>query len=92
MNFEQARADVQRWITDFVEKPTPLLNGWPPCPYARQARLQNRIDIREGVHSPGALATVTMESWDVIIYVYDPQCCDAQSFDQQKFQEFSQIF
>lgn len=40
-----AKQDILKWIQEFVEKPNPLLNGWPPCPYAKEARLNNRIRI-----------------------------------------------
>lgn len=36
---------LTQWMTDFVEKPNPLLNGWAPCPYARQARVNNKLEI-----------------------------------------------
>lgn len=32
-------------MVDFVEAANPALNNWPPCPYARAARLGNMIDI-----------------------------------------------
>jgi hypothetical protein len=35
--------ELNAWLINFVEKPNPLLNDWPPCPYARQARLSNQI-------------------------------------------------
>ena len=37
-----------KWMEEFVEKPHPGLGGWPPCPFARQARLSKNIDIRQG--------------------------------------------
>lgn len=35
--------ELNKWLVNFVEKPNHLLNNWPPCPYARQARLSNQI-------------------------------------------------
>jgi hypothetical protein len=35
--------ELNAWLINFVEKPNPLLKDWPPCPYARQARLSNQI-------------------------------------------------
>lgn len=35
--------ELNTWLINFVEQPNPLLNNWPPCPYARQARLSNQI-------------------------------------------------
>jgi len=39
------RQKLEQWLINFVEQPNPLLNNWPPCPYARQARLNSRIHI-----------------------------------------------
>lgn len=82
MDWEQARQDVERWMTDFVEKPNPLLAGWPPCPYARQARLQNRVDIRPGIQDPYSDCELAeIGNWDVIGYVYDPAGFAANQFN-----------
>ncbi len=35
--------DVQKWMLEFVEKPNPLLGGWAPCPYAREARVEEKV-------------------------------------------------
>lgn len=32
-------------MTEFVEIPNPALGSWAPCPYARQARIANKIEI-----------------------------------------------
>jgi len=34
---------IKKWLRTFVEKPHPVFAGMPPCPFARQARLQNKI-------------------------------------------------
>jgi hypothetical protein len=83
MDQVQARIDVTNWITGFVEKPSPLLNGWPPCPYARQARLENRVDIRMGshpYHDLEQLATQGLGDLDVVVLVYDPGQFDLLTF------------
>ena len=45
MNKEQIIEDLTAWMTDFVEKPNPLLNDWAPCPFARQTRMTDKIEI-----------------------------------------------
>lgn len=75
MDIVQARIDVVNWITGFVEKPNPLLNGWAPCPYARAARVQNRIRIDIGVAPWLDLRQTAkhgMSDLDVIVKIYDP--------------------
>jgi hypothetical protein len=84
MNFEQAKQDIEQWIVDFVEKPNPLLNGWAPCPYARQARLNKQVDIRSGCFNPiDDLKQVDMGDFDVLAYVYDRTQWSAAEFNEQ---------
>jgi hypothetical protein len=84
MDFNQAKTDIINWITGFVEQPHPALAGWPPCPFARRARLDGQLDIREGRIDPYSdLMKVTMENWMVIIYVYDAGMIEADRFEQQ---------
>ena len=83
MSIEQAKADILKWIVEFVEQPNTDLNGWPPCPYARRARLDGMIDIRAGSSNPVTdLAAVDMEHYDVIAYYYDPMDFSATEFEQ----------
>lgn len=75
MDVVQARIDVTNWITGFVEKPNPLLNGWAPCPYARAARMQNKIRIDIGIAPWLDLRQLSwhgMADLDVIVKIYDP--------------------
>lgn len=82
MNFTQAKQDIEQWIVDFVEKPTTQLNGWAPCPYARQARLSKKIDIRQGCYNPiDDLKHVVMKDFDVVAYVYGPERWPADEFN-----------
>jgi len=83
MNFEQAKQDIITWVTDFVEKPNPLLNGWAPCPYARRARVDNKFDIRPGAINPiSDCAFQLMDTLDVIAYVYDSKRFSAEEFNK----------
>lgn len=84
MNFEQAKQDITQWIVDFVEKPNPLLNHWAPCPYARQARVNNLIDIRQGYFNPiDDLRHAEMGQYDVVAYVYDAYRWEPEVFNGQ---------
>lgn len=83
MNFEQAKKDIEQWIIDFVEKPNTLLNNWPPCPYARQARLNKKVDIRPGCFNPiDDLKQVVMGEFEVLAYVYDSTQWTADEFNE----------
>jgi hypothetical protein len=84
MNFEQAQMEVLNWITGFVEQPNAQLNGWPPCPYARKARLDGQFEIRPGRAEPYAdLMHADLGEKMVIAYVYDPKLFSAHEFNRQ---------
>jgi len=83
MDFEQAKADILDWATRFVEQPNANLNGWPPCPYARKARLDGQFEIRRGIIDPyHDLMHVEMKNMMVMAYVYDPGTISAAVFNQ----------
>lgn len=86
MDIVQARVDVINWLTGFVEKTNPLLNGWAPCPYARAARLQNKIRIDIGLdpwEDLQQIAQTGMRDLDVIVEIYDPEEWPLDQFRKQ---------
>ena len=84
MNFEQAQRDITNWVTGFVEKPNAALDGWPPCPHARKARIDGQFEIRPGRIDPYTdLKNTNMGEKMVIAYVYEPDQFTADEFDQQ---------
>ena len=84
MNFEQAQIDILLWITGFVERPNAQLNGWPPCPHARKARLDGQFEIRQGRVEPYTdLRSAEMGDKMVIAYVYEPKKFTAKEFNEQ---------
>ncbi len=70
---ELVTSALLKWMEEFVEKPHPGLGGWPPCPYARQARLSGQIDIRPGIDPLTDCLRSEHYAWDkeVIVYWYD---------------------
>lgn len=46
MNNEEIKEQLTRWLIDFVEVSNAQLNDWAPCPFARQARVNNTISIK----------------------------------------------
>lgn len=76
MNQQQLTQDIAHWIETFVEVPHPALGGWPPCPYARAARLKKSYFVCVG-HDPyydlKNRAKWGMQDYEVFIYAYDPK-------------------
>ena len=75
LNLETVKADIERWIVDFVEIPHPALGGWAPCPYARKARLDRDFTVRVGVNPYFDLLNVARDGLggkSVLIIAYDP--------------------
>lgn len=76
MHIDTVKQDIERWIINFVEMPHPLLGGFPPCPYARSARLAKAYEIVLGTdpkHDLAQRGQHGMQDREVWIYVYDPQ-------------------
>jgi hypothetical protein len=75
MDLEQVKADIESWIENFVEVPHPALGGFPPCPYARSARLKKTYEVYLGndpYYDLKNRARYGMGNKEVIIYAYDP--------------------
>lgn len=76
MDIDQVRKDILTWSETFVEVPHPALGGWPPCPFARRARLNNTVGIFEGTDPYFDLKSRSrwgMGNYEVIVYAYDPE-------------------
>jgi hypothetical protein len=68
-------ADILAWSETFVEVPHPGLGGWPPCPFARQARLNRTVQVLIGTDPYLDLRNRSrwgMGTHEVIVYAYDP--------------------
>ena len=76
MELEQVKQDIESWIENFVEVPHPALGGFPPCPFARQARMKRTFEVYLGSDPYYDLknrARWGMGGREVIIYAYDPE-------------------
>ena len=50
---QQVKQDILRWITEFVEVNHKFYDyKFPPCPYARQARLKGLVDVHAYEQNP----------------------------------------
>jgi hypothetical protein len=76
LNTETVTADILAWSERFVEVPHPALGGWPPCPFARSARLNRTMQVLTGADPYFDLrnrARWGMGAYEVIVYAYDPE-------------------
>lgn len=74
---------IDKWLKEFLEIPNPNLGGWAPCPYARAARINNKIEIIEG-DATGKdieeLIETTDWSKDAYIFWYPVDLLDLKTF------------
>jgi len=81
----KVKADIIKWLIDFVEKPNPLLNNWAPCPYARQARVNKKIAFVDCTFSNLPLRILEnlpqLDTKDVVIFYYDPAESTAEELE-----------
>lgn len=40
---------LKEWILEFLSRPQDLLNGFPPCPYAKKSLIENKIKFYSSV-------------------------------------------
>lgn len=74
---------IEQWIVDFVEVKNPALGGWPPCPYARRARLENDFEVRIGRDPYYDLVDIAIHGLggkSVVVIAYDPAEFDYNEF------------
>lgn len=87
MNQTEIVEQLRKWMTEFVEVPNSKLGNWPPCPYARQARVNNKMSIKFA--TPIEFTDViresmeSLESKEVVIICFDHNTIDPESL--QKF-------
>lgn len=46
LNQHKITDQLYHWLKTFVEIPHPQLGNWPPCPFARQARLDSTMVVK----------------------------------------------
>jgi len=73
MDQKTVESALLKWMEEFVEKPHPALGNWPPCPFARQARLSHNIDIRPGTDVYKDCVGLLDYDWskEVVVFWYD---------------------
>jgi hypothetical protein len=71
MDQPRIQQQLQEWLTTFVEQPNQLLNNWPPCPYARQARLANKIHVVFDSPLEIARYVTFLDRYDVVVLCFD---------------------
>ena len=69
--------DVLKWVKEFVEVPHPVFADMPPCPYARQARLENKTEFKEVTDmEPDSNIWIYIEQFDfdkkdILVLIFD---------------------
>jgi hypothetical protein len=89
MNQQQIQSQLQQWMTDFVEANNAQLGNWPPCPYAKAARLGNMIDVRFA--SVSELMDAVRDSIQTLAHKdVSVVCFDHNDISPEHLQEFVQ--
>jgi hypothetical protein len=83
LDLATVKKDIEHWIETFVEVPHPALGGWPPCPYAKKARLEQDFDVRIGMDPYFDLVNLARDGLgnkSVVIFAYNPQDWNYEQF------------
>lgn len=87
MDQEKIKAELDRWMVEFVEANNAQLGNWPPCPYARAARVSGMIEVIFA-SVPELISAVresvdTLATKDVVVI-----CFDHTTISPEHLQEF----
>jgi hypothetical protein len=84
---EHTKTELINWMQEFVEKPNSALGDWAPCPYARAARLANKIEIvfcdADALKSTVESQLSTLEDKDVVVVCFDHTEISASDLEAQ---------
>ena len=63
--------DIRNWSHNFLEVPNVKLNGLPPCPYAKQAWLDNKVTFSINTGIEGLIRAVRIfdtHDYDIVVW------------------------
>jgi len=63
--------DIRTWSREFLEVPNAKLNGLPPCPYAKQAWLENKVTFSINTGVAGLIKEVAdfdRHNFDIVVW------------------------
>ena len=85
---------LHRWLATFVEIPNQKLGDWPPCPYARRARIDNKFSIifadDHNLTSSINEAKTLLQSKDVVVICFD-HLANSADYIQQFVKDINKI-
>ena len=64
-------ADIRKWSHEFLEVPNAKLNGLPPCPYAKQAWLEDKVTFSINTGLKGLakeVADFEQHDYDIVVW------------------------
>lgn len=80
------RNQLHIWLSTFVEIPNQKLGNWPPCPYARRARIDNKFSIifadDHNLNKSINDAKTLLQSQDVVVICFDHKVNSADYIQQ----------
>lgn len=84
LDLNTVKKDIEQWIIDFVEVKNPALGGWPPCPYARKARLEKDYEVVVGKDLGSDLEQLSKNgiTKSVVVIAYDAGRYTAKQFNE----------
>lgn len=90
LNQTTVESAILKWLVETVESPQSELGDWPPCPFARQARLNKTYLIKSGT-DPLSDGSELADLWDstkeVVILWYSDVTVDRLVQQTKKLNE-----
>jgi hypothetical protein len=69
--------EIRQWSREFLEVPSSMLNGLPPCPYAKKAWLENKVTFSVNTGLDGLIQQIKQyDTHDFDIVIWADGFCD----------------
>jgi len=71
IHVHRVERDIRNWSHNFLEVPNVKLNGLPPCPYAKQAWLDNKVTFSINTGIDGLIRAVRIfdtHDYDIVVW------------------------
>jgi len=70
--YREAKAYLESWIENFLDKPHPAFGGYSPCPYAKKSLIDAKVEfIACNAHTfPDK---INIKGYDVIVYIFEDE-------------------
>jgi len=90
LNLNDIKLELTNWINNYLDIPSDYYQGLKPCPFAKRAWAENKVEIKLGdIEVVEDELKNWDDSYDLILIVYDPEEWDAEEYTEKRNDEIA---